>query len=663
MNTRISMVAFMAISVGLLGACNLDPGKQPWDPPSAAAQPGTPLKRVACTQQDPLRRPLFGDLHVHTGLSMDARVGNTISTPDDAYRFARGEMIGFPPLAADGSQTRKARIDRPLDFAAVTDHAEWLAETMLCTTPGSEVYDTNSCRTYRGQGDNLISRLLGLKGFRKNLTGVVSLFGRKKEICGEGGSICRAGTLTAWQEIQDAAERWYDRSEACTFTTFHGFEYSRSPKFTKIHRNVIFRNEIVPELPISWIDTPEEPEFWKKLRQQCNDSGSGCDAMAIPHNPNLSNGQLFSVWYRDLPPEEQRAQAQLRAGLEPIVEIVQMKGDSECRNGSYGVVGGPDELCEFEKIRDMGGFEFEDCEEGAGWGAQKGSGCISRLDYARYALVEGIREQERIGVNPYKFGFIGSTDTHLANPGGVAEKDSMGGSGMTVSEMLTVGEKRRPALFRSAGGLAGVWAEENSRGAIFAALERREAFATSGTRIAPRFFGGWNLPADLCERPDLVETGYRDGVPMGSDLLPAPAGADTPRFAVNALRDPEGVPLQRLQIVKAWLGADGLFHQSVQDVAGDAANGASVDLGTCQPTGPGADSLCAVWEDPDFDSAMAAVYYARVIENPSCRWSTWHCLAIPEAERPDGCSDPRVPKTIQERAYTSPIWFEPGDES
>ncbi|MCP5059221.1 MAG: DUF3604 domain-containing protein [bacterium] len=659
MRRLIPAVGFLILVSGVLGACNLDPGKQPWDPPSAAAQPATPVSRIACAQHIPLRRPLFGDLHVHTGLSMDARVRDTISTPDDAYRFARGEAIGFPPLAPDGSQTRKASIDRPLDFAAVTDHAEWLAESMLCTTPGSEVYDTDSCRVFRGQADTLISRILGLEGFRKNLTGVISLFGRNEEVCGEGLGICRAASRSAWLEIQDAAERWYDRSEACTFTAFHGFEYSRSPKFTKIHRNVIFKNEIVPELPISWIDTPEEPEFWRKLRQQCNDSGSGCDAVAIPHNPNLSNGQLFSVWYRDLPEEEQREAAKLRAGLEPIVEIVQQKGDSECRNGLYGVVGEPDELCDFEKIRDMGGYESEDCEEGAGWGAQKGSGCISRLDYARYALVEGIREQERIGLNPYKFGFIGSTDTHLANPGGVAEKNWIGSYGASVSKMLEVGEQKSPQLFRSAGGLAGVWAEENSRGSIFAGLQRREAFATSGTRIAPRFFGGWELPKDLCERTDLVETGYRDGVAMGSDLPPVPAGAGAPRFAVNALRDPEGAPLQRLQIVKAWLGADGLFHQSVQDVAGDAANGASVDLATCEPRGTGADSLCAVWEDPDFDPAMAAVYYARVIENPSCRWSTWHCLAIPEAERPDGCSDARVPKTIQERAYTSPIWFEP----
>jgi hypothetical protein len=652
-------VAVAGLAFLVLGACNLDPGKEPWEPPSAAAQPAALAPRVPCAYSDPLRRPLYGDLHVHTGLSMDARVRDTIATPDDAYRFARGEPIGLPPLGPDGAPTHSARIDRPLDFAAVTDHAEWLGETALCTDPSSDAYETRSCRIFRGEEEALLARLLGLKGFRKNLVGAISLWGRNSEICGEASQRCRDRTRTAWDEIQAAAERWYDRSGSCSFTTFHGFEYSRSPSFTKIHRNVIFRNEIVPELPLSWIDTPKEPEFWRGLRELCLDSGSGCDAIAIPHNPNLSNGQLFAIWYRDLPPDEQRAQARLRAGLEPIVEMVQYKGESECRNGMHGVVGGPDELCDFEKTRDLPGFELEDCEEGTGAGAQRGRGCTSRLDYVRYALIEGIREEARIGVNPYKFGFIGSTDTHLGNPGAVSEKGSLGSFATTTADLLSIGDKRRASVFRSAGGLAGVWAEENSRESIFAALERREAFATSGPRIAPRLFGGWNLPRDLCERSDLVEASYERGVPMGSDLPPRPASASAPQFVVSALRDPAGARLQRAQIVKAWLGSDGLFHQSVHEVAGEPANGASVDLATCEPVGPGADQLCGAWEDPDFDPAQAAVYYARVVENPSCRWSTWHCLGLPEAKRPDGCSDPRVPRTLQERAWTSPIWWQP----
>ncbi|UCE87574.1 MAG: DUF3604 domain-containing protein, partial [Deltaproteobacteria bacterium] len=399
------------IPVLLALACNLDPGKEPWDPESQPARKATPAPRAPCANRDPLRQALFGDLHVHTGFSMDAWVLGTIVTPDDAYRFARGDAIGLPPYDDAGRPAATARIERPLDFAAVTDHAEWLGEVRLCRDPQSPAYTTKSCQVFRGEADSLLARALGLKGFRKRLVGAISLRGRNREICGEGSERCREQTRTAWQENQAATERWYDRSEACTFTTLHGYEYSRSPSFTKIHRNVIFRNEIVPELPISWIDTPTEPEFWRKLRAQCVDTDSGCDALAIPHNPNLSNGQLFAVWYRDLPLEEQRAEARLRAGLEPIVEMVQYKGESECRNGLYGVVGGPDELCDFEKIRDLPGRPLEDCKEGTGSGAQRARGCVSRLDYVRYALIEGLREAERIGVNPYAFGFIGSTDT------------------------------------------------------------------------------------------------------------------------------------------------------------------------------------------------------------------------------------------------------------
>jgi hypothetical protein len=652
-------LAILALPWALLAmGCNLDPGKEPWVPDSEPARKATPAARTPCANRDPLRLPLYGDLHVHTGFSMDAWVLGTIVTPDDAYRFARGHKIGLPPYDDAGRPSATARIDRPLDFAAVTDHAEWLGEVRLCRNPESPSYTTESCQIFRGETDTILARVLGLKGFRKRLLGAVSFRGRNREICGEGSARCRAQTRSAWEANQEATERWYDRTEACTFTTLHGYEYSRSPSFTKIHRNVIFRNEIVPELPISWIDTSTEPEFWKKLRAQCVDTDSGCDAVAIPHNPNLSNGQLFAIWYRDLPLEEQRAQAQLRAGLEPIVEIVQYKGESECRNDMYGVVGGPDELCNFEKVRDLPGKPLEDCEEGTGSGAQRARGCVSRLDYARYALIEGLREAERIGVNPYAFGFIGSTDTHLGNPGAVAEAEFAGTFGASSTRLLTIGKKARPSAFRSAGGLAGVWAEENSRDEIFDALSRREAFATSGTRIAPRLFAGWDLPGDLCARDDLVAQAYAGGVPMGGTLASRPSPDATLRFVAQARRDPEGAPLQRIQIIKAWHGGDGTFHQAVHDVA-RVSPGASVDPDTCALRGDGADTLCSTWTDPDFDPDRAAVYYARVVENPSCRWTTWKCLSLPAEDRPDGCTDPRVPPTVQERAWTSPIWFTP----
>jgi hypothetical protein len=277
-------------------------------------------------------------------------------------------------------------------------------------------------------------------------------------------------------------------------------------------------------------------------------------------------------------------------------------------------------------------------------------------------LIEGLREAERIGVNPYVLGFIGSTDTHLGTPGGVSESQPEVVNSGSRRELLTLGDKRRPSAFRSAGGLAGVWAEENTRDAIFDALVRREVFATSGTRIRPRFFAGWDLPPDLCKETDLVAQGYSRGVPMGGTVRSPPNDHAPLRFVVSALQDPEGVPLQRIQIIKAWLGSDGGFHQAVHDVAGGPSN-ASVDPDTCAIRGEGAAMLCSTWEDPDFDRERAAFYYARVVENPSCRWTQWMCLSMPENDRPDGCTDPRVIPTIQERAWTSPIWFVPGDPS
>ena len=267
-------------------------------------------------------------------------------------------------------------------------------------------------------------------------------------------------------------------------------------------------------------------------------------------------------------------------------------------------------------------------------------------------------------MNPYPFGFIGSTDNHMATPGGVVEYDVPYKFGATPTQLLSVGERKRGPAFWNPGGLAGVWAEENSRDAIFDALKRRETFATSGPRIIPRFFGGWDFDPSMCGGPGFATAGYARGVPMGGRLAAGPAGGAAPSFAVSALADPgvSGHPgglLERIQIVKGWVDEEGLFHQEIFDVAGDPQGGADVDLDTCAPNGPGATALCAVWSDPDFDPSIDALYYARVVENPSCRWSTHLCLSLPEAERPDGCTSDRLPKVIQERVWTSPIWYSP----
>jgi hypothetical protein len=540
-----------------------------------------------------------------------------------------------------------------------------MAENALCTDEESAVFDTRSCRIFRDEARSFLGTVLGLKGFRSKVLGIVSLDGRNREVCGEDLALCRARLGRVWSDMQRTAERFYDRTETCRFTTFHAWEYSRSTGSSKIHRNVILRNEIGPELPFSWVDTPDEESLRAKLRDLCIESGSGCDAIAIPHNPNLSNGHQFSLPYRERASEAQQRAASLRGRLEPLVEMMQIKGESECRNGLHGVVGEEDELCGFEKIREAWGWDG-DCEEGTGAGAQKGKGCVSRVDYVRYALIEGLREEARIGVNPFKFGFIGSTDTHRSTPGAVEERDFVGKFPTETQAQLTIGDTRRAQIYRNPGGLAGLYAEENSRDALFDAMTRREAFATSGPRIEPRFFGGWAYPENLCESHDVIAQGYALGVPMGGDLSAPPAPGASPVFVVQGSQDPgttdrPGGALQRLQVVKGWVGEDGLFHQRIFDVAGTPDGGADVDLETCEPRGQGASALCSVWTDPEFDADRAAVYYARVIENPSCRWSTWQCLALPAGERPDGCDDARVPKTIQERAWTSPIWFTPSD--
>lgn len=604
---------------------------------------------------------------------MDARVRETRLTPDDAYRFALGESVTLAPLDSEGNGTRAARLDRPLDFAAVTDHAEWMGEIEVCDDPSSPGYDTSSCRIFRGEEQSWLAWLFGIDGSHQRIVGVVGIGGRNREVCGDDAALCRESTKSLWESTQEAAERYYDRSSACEFTTFPGWEYSRSPGRSKVHRNILFRNEIVPELPISWMDTPHEGDLWRRLKERCLDLDVGCDVLAIPHNPNLSNGNLFNVGYRELPPEQQREEAELRASLEPVVEIFQVKGDSECANGLAGVRG-RDELCDFEKIRGVGASAPEDCLDGTGRGALAGRGCRSRLDYVRYALLEGLREQKRIGVNPYKLGFIASTDSHNATPGAVSESAYQGSGGvedMTPARRLSVAPGKegqsRKEIARNPGGLAGLWAEENSRGSLFDSMRRRETFATSGPRIAPRFFGGWDLPADICDREDFVSLGYTLGVPMGSDLPETTQGI-APTFAVMATQDPgtarhPGGHLQRLQIVKGWLEPDGGFRQAVYDVAGTANNGAAVDLATCETSGPGYSSLCGVWRDPEFDPAQAAVYYARVLENPSCRWSWRQCLRFDPEQRPAGCQDDTIPRVVHERAWTSPIWFTPPGET
>jgi len=628
--------------------------------PPASTVTATPTgyieAREPCAEHNPLRNAYFGDLHVHTTNSFDAHSFDVRTTPMQAYRFAQGEPVALPPLDAEGNGTQTLQLDRPLDFAAVTDHSEYLGEVELCSTPGSAAYDSDSCQTFRAGGNDAVRK------FGTALT--LSRPKRFTDICGADGQGCAPTAGEVWRRIQEAADAAYDKTARCAFTSFVAYEYSFNPAASTLHRNVIFRTDRVP-FPTSTFEEPTPQGLWTELKSTCIDADIGCDVLVIPHNSNESNGKMFLVQYPGATGvEDERAQATFRAAMEPVVEIYQHKGDSECMNGLSGIIGQPDELCDFEKRRRP---PFPDCGDGTGQTGTASGGCVSRRDFVRFALLEGLKEADRLGVNPYQLGIIGSTDTHNGTPGATVERTFIGHRGTddaSPEQQLGPGVLTPGGITFSPGGLAGVWAEENSRPALFDALRRREVFGTSGTRLTVRFFGAWDLPSDVCGDPNMIAQGYARGVPMGGVLAPRPAGAGAPTFVLSAMRDPgtathPGTPLQRLQIIKGWV-EQGEAHYQVFDVAGDPNNGATVDESTCVTSGTGADSLCAVWTDPAFDPTRQAYYYVRVLENPSCRWNAYTCNRLPPDQRPATCSDPTFPKTIQERAWSSPIWYAPG---
>lgn len=601
--------------------------------------------REPCADYDERRRPFFGDLHVHTGLSFDVALQDTRNRPKDAYRFAKGESVGLQPYDAEGRALRSSKIDRPLDFTAVTDHGEFLGEVQICQTPGQEGNDSLVCTIYR-KWPRLAFLIFG-----GDITSVDDP--KRYAFCGPEGALCREAASGPWQEIQSAAEEAYDRTAACSFTTFVAYEWTGAPQTRNLHRNVIFRNERVPAFPVSFVEAPYPSEMWRQLDESCVAGVDGCEAISIPHNSNISGGLMFLDRERGREPFG-RDYAEKRAEYEPILEMMQHKGESECQTG----IGTSDEQCNFEKLPyDRFGGRFDPTQVFA----------PAQTNFVRSGLGSGLALQQKLGVNPFKYGFIGSTDTHLGTPGAVAENTHQGhgGAGMVRADGKAVGLPDN--IEYNPGGLAVLWAEENSRDALFAAMRRREAYATSGPRMVVRFFGGWDYPEGTCGG-DLVGAGYAQGVPMGGDL-PAPATpGGAPRFVVQALRDPgtevsPSAPLERVQIVKGWL-EDGEAKERVYDVAGKAGV-ATVDTSTCARSGGGADSLCAVWSDPDFDATTSAYYYARVLEVPTCRWSAYICNAqgvdcSDSSTIPPGgedCCNTAFPKEIQERAWTSPIWY------
>jgi hypothetical protein len=625
--------------------------------------------REPCTDFNLLRSPYFGDLHVHTSFSHDAYLYTTRVDPHGAYDFAKGGTVTLSDPS--GAQTRTAQLDRRLDFAAVTDHAEFFGEVRICTTPGTPGFDAERCVQLREISDP------GTEAVEFILWGAP--LGPpdpppSHDFCFEPGVDCDAAAVSVWQEMQAAAEGAYDRSAVCAFTSFIGYEHTASPSGSHLHRNVIFRNERVPDFATSYLETgaagAPQP-LWSAIETDCLNAGEGCDAVTIPHNSNLSGGLRW-------PDPADADDAQRRQALEVLVEIHQHKANSECRFDRLAGLGAgtTDELCAFE----------QDPRSKEGPFLRPPINQYPRRNLVRNVLKDGVAFEQSLGINPFKLGFIGSTDTHNSTPGNTEETDWEGHGGNLDADAvgkLSADVFAASNMRSNPGGLAVVWAEENSRDAIFEALKRRETYATSGTRPAVRFFAG-RYSRLACGGAGFLESAYKGGIPMGG-TLGAVRGGRSPDFAVLAVKDPgtatlPGTDLQRVQIVKGWVDQSGETHEQVFDVAGDANNGATVDPVTCAPVGTGFGELCTIWRDPTFDRDQHAFYYVRVLENPTCRWSTLVCKSAgvdplsPDcatqaaaAGAPfgvcclDETNDPFMEPVIQERAWSSPIWYRPED--
>jgi Protein of unknown function (DUF3604) len=639
--------AALAVGGAWAALCALPLAAQDAAAKASPAQPSPTEARAPCTATTPLKQAFFGDLHVHTRYSLDASTQGTRTTPAQAYQFARGERIGIQPWSEGGVAQRSLQLARPLDFAMVSDHAELIGEVNICNSPDQEGYGAWECRLYRNWPRAAYYLFNAMASLRHSHLG----------LCGEDDQICLRAALEPWEEMQAAAEEYYDRGPDCRFTTFIGYEWTAllPSKGGNLHRNVVFRNAEVPQLPASFIDEPSAPRLWASLQRNCNAAGTGCDSLVIPHNSNMSAGAMFTGLSDDGSPMTQEY-ARERARFEPLVEVMQHKGSSEC---FFAPGATEDELCAFEQLSqdNIAGIDNPPTPD---------------TGFVRGALADGLVLEQRLGVNPYQFGLIASTDTHLGTPGAAQEDRFLGhgGAGVPAGEEVPPGLPDK--LEYNPGGLAVLWATQNSRDALFDAMRRREAYGTSGPRILSRFFAGWDFPADLCEAPDRIERAYASGVPMGSVLQGERDEGARPTFLLAASQDvgtPEspGMPLQRLQVIKGWVDAQGQRHERVVDVAGNARNGAAVDIQSCATTGTGFSQLCAVWSDEDFDPAQRAYYYSRVVENPSCRWSQRLCVAAgvdcskPETigEGFEGCCAAEHRPVIQERAWSSPVWYLP----
>lgn len=640
--------AFLNIAGARMSMANQRPVN--WD--SAAIDPYMNIN----PQRSASRVPLFGDLHVHTRYSFDAYIFGTLASPDDAYEFAKGKAIKHPG-GFDVS------LERPLDFYGVTDHGTFLGQVAEAATPGTRYYEAPSSAVVNDLNapENLKISTFNQRrqAFGGFLMSTVTALTKGELDINYTNSISR----NAWQDSVEAAQRHNDPG---TFTTFIAYEWTAStPVMGNLHRNVIFRGDgdLIPSVPFGRANSNDPEGLWDWMDRLRED---GIESMAIPHNSNGSGGSMFElVDSNDNPITKEYADQRMRN--EPIVEITQVKGTSD----THPALSTNDEWADFEimpfKVATM------DISE------PKGS-------YVRDALLEGIAMEQREGFNPYKFGFIGSSDTHTAASS--QQEDNFfakiglldataglrGSIPMTDPAFLAdeaaiqdvEGRKymNSSAITWGASGLAGVWAEENTRSSIYDAFRRKESFATSGPRMTIRFFAGYDMDESKVNDTDLVEYLYANGKSMGSDL--DGIAQQSPNFFVWAVQDSMTAPLQRVQIIKGYVDASGKPQEEVFDVACSdngvvdpvtnrcPDNNAKVDISNCAFSQDAGDvELKAFWSDPTFEVDQRAFYYVRALENPTCRWSTWDAIRNDVEPRPD------MPKTIQERVWSSPIHYIP----
>lgn len=578
---------------------------------------------------NPDRYAYFGDLHIHTSWSIDSYVFGTHSAgPEEAIRFAQGEAVRHP-----GGFMVQLR--RPLDFMIVMDHSEYTGALHLANDPNSPFSQTSLGQELKAGTD----------------TNAMQLYGRlsAEMVRGEGNEQLQGPDVAgySWNRICEYADAAY---EPGTFTAFPGWEWTATPNNRNLHRNVFFRDATcVSESEFSSLDSMEPEDLWDWMDEQI---AAGNDVMAITHNGNLSDGHLYPRAFTNAGQPIDREYAETRMRHEPIAEISQVKGQSE----TTPLLSPEDEFANFNVfVWLLLGAEGTTTDYGS---------------YMRLALRDGIAMQGAFGFNPYKFGFNGASDSHSAVSSYYAD-DYFGQHSLfddtpekRLSPVRTLNMDNRQV---NTAGLTGVWAEENTRDALWAALQRRETFATSGPRLRVRLFGGWDYDDELLTRDDWVHAADEQGVPMGGDLPAATSSA--PTFVVWAEKDPDCANLDRIQIVKGW-ARNGQSFEQVYDVAWSGeripdpqtgrlpsvGNTVEISAGTYTDT-IGAEVLQAVWTDPDFDPTCDAFYYARVLQIPTPRWSTIEAANL-------GVVPPDVvPLTLQDRAWSSPIWYTPSTEA